>query len=319
LRMASHRPLSGFGPETFGTDFPRFESLELARAYPDFYHESPHNILLDALTGEGLMGLTVLLCLCGLGAWAAGRAWRSGYPLAGPLAAAFTGALVSQQFAAFIFTTSLYFHLLPAMLIVIVLPRENTGNGPATRSRWLLPLSLAVSILLTGFAVRLAVADRALAVAQQRIASNDANGAAEAYRNALRWQLPGAGDDLAYSRAMQELAARTPIFATRLAATQQALESGIRAVTTAEDRQNAWYNLATILAARNDAAGVERSLRNAIAWAPNWFKPHWTLAQFLELTNRHAQALAEARTAVECDGSKDPEVTETWKNLSKKR
>jgi tetratricopeptide (TPR) repeat protein len=247
-----------------------------------------------------------------------GLAWRSGHPLTGPLAAAFTGALVSQQFAAFIFTTSLYFHLLLAMLIVIV-SRENLGTKPGPRSRWLLPLSLAISILLVGFGVRLISADRALAVAQQRIASNDAKGAAEAYRNALRWQLPGTGSDLSYSRAMQELAARTPIFATRLAATQQALESGIRDVTTAEDRQNAWYNLATLLASRNDPAGVERSLRNAIAWAPNWFKPHWTLAQFLELTNRHDEALAEARTAVECDGNKDPEVTETWKKLSKKR
>jgi O-antigen ligase len=315
LRMASHRPLSGFGPETFGTDFPRFESLELARAYPDFYHESPHNIFVDTLTGEGVIGLVTLLCLCGLGAWAAERAWRYGHPLAGPLAAAFAGVLVSQQFAAFIFTNSLYFHLLLAMLIVIVLPRENLATSPAPRSPWILPLSLAVSILLAGFAIRLISADRALAVAQQHIASNDAKGAAEAYRNALRWQAPGAGDDLAYSRAMQQLAVGSPIFATKLLASQEALESGIRAVTTAEDRQNAWYNLATILATRNDAAGVERSLRNAIAWAPNWFKPHWTLAQFLELTNRHDEALAEARKAVECDGNKDPEVSETWKKL----
>ena len=66
----------------------------------------------------------------------------------------------------------------------------------------------------------------------------------------LGWQLPGAVADLDYSRAMQQLAARSPIFTTRLAASQQALESGIRAVGTAEDRQNAWYNLATLLADR---------------------------------------------------------------------
>jgi len=319
LRMAAHRPLSGFGPETFGTDFPRFESLELARAYPDFYHESPHNIFLDTLAGEGVVGLMVLLCLCGLGAWVAERAWRSGHPLAGALAAAFIGILVSQQFGAFVLTTSLYFHLLLAMLIVAVLPRENARDGPAVRSLWFLPLSLTIGILLAGFAVRLLVADHALAVAQQRIASNNVNGAADANRNALQWQLPGASSDLTYSRAMQELASRTPIFATRMAASQQALESGIRAVSSVEDRQNAWYNLATLLATRNDPAGVERSLRNAIAWAPNWFKPHWTLAEFLELTDRHEEALKEARTAVECDGGKDPEVTETWRKVSKKR
>ena len=32
-------------------------------------------------------------------------------------------------------------------------------------------------------------------------------------------------------------------------------------------------------------AGVEHALRNAIAWAPNWFRPHWTLAQVLALTD----------------------------------
>jgi tetratricopeptide (TPR) repeat protein len=186
------------------------------------------------------------------------------------------------------------------------------------RSPWILVLSLPVSLILALFATHLLVADHALAVAEQRIAAGDANGAASAYRSALGWQTPGAGDDLAYSRTMQQLAASSPIFATKLLANQQALESAIRAVANAEDRQNAWYNLATLLAIQNDAAGVERSLRNAIAWAPNWFKPHWTLAQFLELTNRHAEALSEARTAVECDGNKDPEVTETWKKLAAK-
>jgi hypothetical protein len=315
VQMAAHRPVSGYGPETFATEFPRFESVALARAYPDFYHESPHNFFLDTLTGEGLIGLLTLLCLCGLGAWAATNAWRLGHPLAAPLSAGFAGVLIAQQFAVFVFTTSLYFHLLIALLIVTVLPQQSLPVSRTARSKWILALSLPASLMLALFATHLLAADHALAVAEQRIAAGDANGAASAYRSALGWQAPGAGDDLAYSRAMQQLAARSPIFGTKLLASQEALESGIRAVTTAEDRQNAWYNLATILATRNDAAGVERSLRNAIAWAPNWFKPHWTLAQFLELTNRHDEALAEARKAVECDGNKDPEVSETWKKL----
>ena len=317
LQMFAHRPFTGFGPETFATEFPLFESLELARAYPDFYHESPHNIFLDALTGEGFLGVAALLCLCGLGAWAASKALRAGHPLAGPLSAGLTAILVSQQFTSFVFSTALYFHLLVALLIVTVLPRK-AAISPLRHLRWILAPCLALSVLMFSLAVRLFVADRSIAVAQQRIASSDVTGAAEAYRKALRWQLPGAGSDLMYSRAMQALAVRTPIFTTRLASSQEALDSGIRAVTTAEDRQNAWYNLATMLALRNDTAGVERALRNAIAWSPDWFKPHWTLAQLLELTNRHQEALVEARTAEECDGNKDPEVTETWKTLAAK-
>jgi Tfp pilus assembly protein PilF len=114
---------------------------------------------------------------------------------------------------------------------------------------------------------------------------------------------------------MAQLAAGTPIFATRLQAAQQALDAAIRATRTAEDRQNAWYNLATLLARQNDAAGVERSLHNAIAWSPHWFKPHWALAQLLEKTHRHGEALTEARLALDLDGGRDPEVAETWKKL----
>ena len=136
------------------------------------------------------------------------------------------------------------------------------------------------------------------------------------YQSVLGWQPPGSSTDLSYSRGMQQLAARTPVFATRLVASQQALDAAVRAVQTAEDRHNAWYNLATLLAAQNDAAGTEPALRNAIAWAPNWFKPHWALARLLELTGHHAAALAEARTAFDLDAGKDAEVTDTWKRLN---
>ena len=318
VQMAAHRPISGFGPETFATEFPRFESLDLARSYPDFYHESPHNIFLDTLTGEGLIGLAVLLGLCGLGAWAAAQAMRSGHPWTPPLAAGFAGLLIAQQFSVFVFANSLYFHLLIASLIVTAFPRQSPRAGKTAPSRWMLALSLPMALLLLLYTTRLLIADRALAIAEQRIAANDAAGAANAYRDTLAWQLPGAGDDLAYSRAMRQLAARSPIFATKLAANQQALESAIRAAGNSEDRHNAWYNLATLLATRNDTTGVEHALRNAIAWAPNWFKPHWALAQLLELTNRRAEALAEAKAALELDGGKDPEVAQTWNRLRSK-
>ncbi len=131
----------------------------------------------------------------------------------------------------------------------------------------------------------------------------------------LRWQLPGESSDLGYSRAMQQAAAKAPIFTMRILARQQALEAAIRAVGSASDRQNAWYNLAALLAQQNDAAGTEHALRNAIAWAPNWFKPHWALARLLVISGRGPEALVEARIAVERDGGHDPEVTQTWEQL----
>ncbi len=316
LRMSAARPLAGFGPETFATEFPRFESVALARAFPDFYHESPHNIFLDALTSQGAPGLLALLAICGLGAWCAWRSKRLGHPLAAPFAAAFAGLLIAQQFIVFVLATALYFYMLIALLATAARVESKPKATLPLRLGVMLPLSLALSLLFAGYTVRLLVADAALAASQRDIASGDASG--RAYRVTLHWELSGTGDDVSYSRAMQELSTRSPIFTTRLAARQQAMEAGIRATSTAEDRPNAWYNLAGLLAGNDDPAGVERALRNAILWAPNWFKPHWTLAQLLALTGRRQEALAEARAAVELDGGHDAQVTETWNALAKK-
>jgi O-antigen ligase len=318
LRMAAHRPLAGFGPETFATEFPRFESVELARAYPDFYHESPHNMFLDALTSQGAGGALALLALCVLAGWAAARGLRSRNPLAAPLAAALAGLLVAQQFIVFVFATLLYFYLLVALLVAAS-PVKLVRESKARFSPLIRYAGLAASLVLLGFGIRLVAADRALAVAQRQIAAGDATRAADAYQTVLRWQPAGAGADLDYSRAMQQLSNRTTLStAMRSIAVAQAFDAAARAVSTSEARQNAWYNLSELLAARNDVAGVERSLRNAIAWSPNWFKPHWALAQLLELTNRHAEALAEAQAAMQRDGGHDAEVAATWNRLKQR-
>ncbi len=328
LHMARYHPLIGFGPETFATEFPRFESADLARAYPDFYHESPHNIFLDALTTRGASGLLLLLAFCGLAFWVARRrkplanARGSEKPIPSrdrqeavpELTAALVASLACQQFTVFVVPTALYFYLLIALLVT-----EPVNTLPErSRTRWLLPLAVAASLaslMFAAFALRLLVADRDLAVVYKKIASGDASGAAKEYQGVLRWELPGTGADLIYSHAMAELAARTPVLAARVQATQQATEAAIRATRTAEDRYNAWYSLAKLLAGQNNLDGVERSLRNAIAWAPNWFKPHWVLAQLLEASHRHQQAVAEAEIAFDLDGGRDPEVSETWRKL----
>ncbi len=315
LRMAAHRPFLGYGPETFTTEFPRFESLGLARQYPDFYHESPHNMFLDALASRGIAGLFGLLALCGVAIYSAARLVRFRSPLAAPLAAALIGMLIAQQFIVLVIATSLYFHLLVALLAVSAAGKLACSTSPIESPPWIPPVSVAASLLLVIYTLRVLVGDASLAVAERRIAAGDASGASAAYQTVLRWQPAGAGDDLEYSHEMARLAARTPVFATRVAAIDQALQSANRATITAEDRQNAWYNLAVLQAAGNNAASVERSLRDAIESAPNWFKPHWTLAQVLALDHRRSEALAEARAAVERDGGHHPEVIETLRKL----
>jgi len=165
-----------------------------------------------------------------------------------------------------------------------------------------------VSVVLVILAARLATADRALARAQGAIAALKPKAAAEAYAKARRW---GITNDLWYSRQslVESGRARDPI--TALVAWQQALESGVRATQTAGDPHNAWYHLASLYARQNDYPRTEQCLRNAIASSPNWFKPHWMLAQVLNTRQRREEALAEAELAADLNARKNPEVAQT--------
>ena len=162
---------------------------------------------------------------------------------------------------------------------------------------------------------RLVAADHARAVAVQAIDAKDPWSAAEAWASSLRWKLPGPGPDLVYSRLMANLGSTLGPGPARAAALRESLDAARRATDTAEDRQNAFYNLAMLLATQNDRAGVERALRSAIATAPAWFKPRWALAQLLAMTGRSSEARGQAAAAVERDGAKNPEVIATWRNL----
>ena len=85
----------------------------------------------------------------------------------------------------------------------------------------------------------------------------------------------------------------------------------MRATRNAEEPQNAWFNLAVFYGQQNDHAHTEQALRAAISSAPNWFKPHWILAQVLGLEGRFGEAQQEAERAADLNGGKNPEVMRT--------
>jgi O-antigen ligase len=317
-QLGLERPLLGFGPDTFVAEFPRAQSLDLARAYPDFYHESPHNALLDAFTGQGALGVAVFGGLLLLGMYAA---QRRPSPAAAPLGAGLIAAFVAHQFIVFVCATALYCFVLIALLVANASPSRDSTLPSRDRKgaglRWLIPAELALAVTLAFVAVRMLASDHSFASALRFANSGQVAAAATQYRRALAWQLPGHSADLAYSRSMASLAAMLPAGASRTAALSEAIESGRRAVASSDDPQNAWYHLATLLAQQDDAAGVERCLRAAISVAPAWFKPHWALARVLELSGRPREALAEAADAVSKDGGKDQEVVETWRRISR--
>ena len=113
LRMAAHARCSATAPRRSPPRFRIIESKELARAYPDFSHESPHNIFLDALVSQGVPGL---LCLA--------RGVRPRVPHSRSVARGGVGAapIVAQQFTVFTIPTALIFYVTVAL--------SAPGEGP---------------------------------------------------------------------------------------------------------------------------------------------------------------------------------------------
>jgi O-antigen ligase len=306
LAMFGHRPIAGYGPEVFTATFPHFESEKLASSYPDFIHESPHNIFLDAAVSQGVIGVSIL-----------GLLFVAGFRKASAgLAAALTAAIVAQQFTVFTVPTALITFVTLALAVSGDASPPIESKETFAAVRYVTPL---FGMIFLYVAIRLAGADYQLALAQRSLQRGDTASAAADYASYVRWRLPGSSADLWYSRANLDVAqkAKTPM--VRFQSLIQAGAAGVRATQTSEDPVNAWYSLATLYAVQNDAADTERCLRSAIAASPTWFKPHWTLAQVLVLEGRIGEAEAEAETAVRCNGGKNPEVAQTLDDIRARR
>jgi tetratricopeptide (TPR) repeat protein len=318
LRMASQRSLSGFGAETFELEFPRYQSVELSRAYPDFYHESPHNIFLDALVSEGVFGLAILAGFVALAWFTARRAVSGGQRAAPYLASALAAGLTAGLFVCFTLSNALYFYATIAMLARLAIPQGSglTLPQPSRGSRVIaLAFSLTAVAMFLYFTIRLTTADLALGRAKRDLDAGRIEDALTAYASSQRWHPAGSSDDLYFSRALL-VASRTdsnPALAGM--AWQQAFSAARRAAQTSEERQNAWYNLAAFYAAQNHPAAVEACLRRSVEASPNWFKSHWALAQALQLSGRRTEALAEAVRAADLDGGRDPEIAKFLQSI----
>jgi O-antigen ligase len=310
LKMAAAKPLVGFGLDTFVAEFPHYQSEELARQYPDFYHESPHNIFLDALTAEGVPGLLILVSIIAAG--------LSGAVIGGaksPLLPGLVASLMAHQFIVFIAPTAFYFYLGAALLAGHGASRLSPSPVPALWRRATLAGGLAAATFLGVITYRMVAADSALATAQRKLDANDPRGAAEAYRKALSRSGPDATADLYFSRRWATVAASAPDTMSKLYFGQIAAGAASLATKSPEQLQNAWYNLAVLEASSNNAAAVEYGLRASIAAAPVWYKPHWSLARLLVSEGRRQEAEPEARRALYLDGEKDHEVVSTMHEI----
>ncbi|HSP66931.1 MAG TPA: O-antigen ligase family protein [Bryobacteraceae bacterium] len=313
LHMSAARPWTGFGPDTFVAEFPEYQSAELARAYPDFYHESPHNMFLDALTGQGPAGVLLLSAWIVMGVAAGLRAPPALLPVAGALLASLGAAVVAQQFVVFVIPTAFLFYL--GIGLLSGLASKDSAAIPIPIRTAAAVCGVVAAVFLTAAAYRLVAADRALARIRSSLDRGDRVGAAGIWDAWKSRRGAGVTADLYFSRRWAAAAstAQDPLEKVRLGALT--VEASRFATTVAEQRQNAWYNFAMLAAAMNDPKTVEASLRSAILAGPRWFKPHWALARLLYSAGRTEEARREAALALDLDGHKDAEVVATMAEI----
>jgi len=168
-----------------------------------------------------------------------------------------------------------------------------------------------LSLVFIAYSISLVYADANLARVDRLIRAGHPIDAATVYDCMARWSPPGMRTDLWYSQAMLGAAGRAKIPPEAVIAWHAGLAAAVRAAQSAEERQNAWYDLALYYARQNDIPHAEQSLRSAINCAPNWFKPHWLLAEVLRAGGRMEEARAEATRAADLDNGRNSEVTRT--------
>jgi hypothetical protein len=299
LRMAARRPWAGFGTEVFLAEFPHSESQALARQDPDLIHESPRNIFLDSLVSQGAPGLLILCGLCAAGfraAWKRKAVW---------MGAALAAGIVSLQFTSLTIPTAVLF--LTTLALAAALAHDPGAPRPTPILAGIAPF-LVLALLY--FALRLTIADRALAITRQLMEAGDLVATTSEYETYEAWRLPGASADLWYARSWLEIARSTADTGVKEQALTIAEQAAASATGNAEEPFVAWYTRAQISALQDDSEDAVTSLRPAIAARPNWYRPHWMLAHLLQRESRPDEARKEAALAAELDAGHHREVAE---------
>lgn len=75
--IAGERPIVGLGPDTFRVAFPRHQTAKFVELYgPHLNSNGPHNVFMNYLATQGIVGLTAFFLLLAVSAVRSGAAWR---------------------------------------------------------------------------------------------------------------------------------------------------------------------------------------------------------------------------------------------------
>lgn len=308
LPLFGRHPLAGIGPELFEAEFRRTESLELARAFPDHYHESPHNFFLEVAVGQGILGLGVWMALLGLACYCGVLSHRRKDVNAVPLTAALLAMLVSLQFCPLTVMNELY--MIALIAVLAALAGRHIANGSYRRklSPILLACSRSVSVALVLIAAAYVSQAALYTLVESRALRGDIAEADHWYRAAHRFPMPG--PNLAVS---QRIASLAPRFSPpkRLEALAFAKEAAETAERSEAERFNALYQSAVLAIMSRDLTRAETKLRAAVAAAPAWYRPRMALACVLWWQRRGREAQREAALALDYAGRNASSVKRT--------
>jgi len=300
LPLFSQHAALGIGPELFGEGFQRVESLELARAYPDDYHESPHNLFFEVGIAQGVPGLAIWLALLGLACWSGVICRRRNDTRAPGLFAALIAMIISSQFCPLIVANELYLVALSAALVGMAAPEV----VPASRKPAVSPVLVGVArvfALALVFIASVYAAQTALYTASESDAlRGDLDGVERSFRAARKVPMPA--PNLGLSRRLTSLSLR---FSPQMR--QEALEEAEQAAEAAEhgsaERFNALYQSGALAIVTRNLPRAETKLRAAIDCNPVWYRPRVALASVLWWEGRDQEAQREATLALRCAGT----------------
>jgi O-antigen ligase len=296
--------MAGSGPDTFGASFLPYESLSLARQFPENQFESAHNAVLDEASGQGLPGVLFL-------AGAAVLAWiwtrrtpREHRDTAAFLLGGIVASLVFHQFFSFVLPNYLLFVILLGAVASLAGERR---EHRARVAPWPQRLPISAACLLAAFGLVLAVSalqvsitDTWFAKIQRFLRKGDVDGAVRAYDSAQRWRWVGNAPLLWYAQQMDGAAERLSPGRLNTVAVRQALSAAESASLMGdEDQVFAVFQRGVLLVRSGEFQQAEACARQAAAQDPMWYRPHLLLGQLLTRAQRYQEALIEARAALE--------------------
>jgi O-antigen ligase len=307
LALIQRHWMAGSGPDTFGATFPPYESLSLARNYPEFQLESAHNILLDAASGQGLPGVLFLVGAAIL-AWIwARRTPREHRDTAALLLGGIVASLVFHQFFSFVLPNYLLFLVLLGGLASLAAQRKEPAKLTPSDARWPKSLSIsvawvlaAVGLVLAASAIQVSITDGWFAKIHAFLMEGDVDGAVRAYDSAQRWRWMGDAPLLWYSQQMTGASEQLPGGRLKIVSSRQALSAAESASKLGNEEQVfALYQRAMLLVRSGHFQQAEAFAMQAAARDPMWYGPHFLLSQLLTRAGHYPEALIEAHAAHE--------------------